>query len=244
MKYKKMLVESGDTITLGPEWQALVSPKDKTKFLKVCGTLAKDAIIHSPLTYTRMVLQKIGVVLTDDQTGYRMAPRVFWKGQVGDNVDRWIKHPEAMRLLYGMDQPEYQALADRRINENAWYIPFVARFSRIFNWMNYFRDTATGKRSLQPAWFGILALFGFITCLFPSRWRETSPLWIPLMLFLGIIFGIGDSLSRYLQPIDWIGVTFVALGLDWLLAWVWRPKSPAEEEVPATNEVAIENAPS
>jgi hypothetical protein len=79
------------------------------------------------------------------------------------------------------------------------------------------------KRTLHPAWFGVLAAFGFLTCLRPRRWRETAPLWLSLVIFLGIIFGIGDALTRYLQPVDWIGVVLVGLGLDWLLGLVWRP---------------------
>ena len=65
-----------------------------------------------------------------------------------------------------------------------------------------------------------------------QRERETAPLWLPLGLYLGIIFGIGDAVSRYLQPVDWIGIIFVGLGLDWLLQCVWRtparvPDTPA-----------------
>jgi len=57
-RYKKMLTESGENPTLGPEWHTLLDDKKKTKFLKVCRDLAVDAIIHNPVTYTRMVFQK------------------------------------------------------------------------------------------------------------------------------------------------------------------------------------------
>jgi hypothetical protein len=84
-------------------------------------------------------------------------------------------------------------------------------------------------RTLHPAWFGLLALFGFLTCLRPSRWRETSPLYLSLGFFLVIIFSIGDSVARYLQPVEWIGIVFVVLGLDWLLGLVWRDTTTVPE---------------
>ncbi|MEP6671073.1 MAG: hypothetical protein ABJF10_18075 [Chthoniobacter sp.] len=223
-RYKKMLNESKDKATLGPEWQALVA--DRKKFLQVCKDLAVDAIEHAPLTYVRMVLQKIGMVFSDDESGWRMAPRGFWKSQLEDNEDRWTRHPDEMKLLYEMDQDAYLALAGQRRAQVEWYEPYVYGFTRAFAWMHTVR---AGTRTLHPAWFGVLALFGFLTCLRPSRWRETSLLWLPLGLYLAIIFGIGDSVVRYLQPIEWVGIIFVALGLDWVLGLVWRSPAPALE---------------
>lgn len=228
-RYKKMLVESGDKTELGPEWQALLKEKKKTKFLQVCRDLSRDAILHSPVTYAGMVLRKIGMVLSDGEAGWMMAPRAFWKGQIEDNKERWEKHANEMKLLYEMDEPAYLAMAEQRRKQVEWYEPWVYRFTHTFSWMKAERDGA-GKRHLHPAWFGLLALFGFLTCLRPSRWRETSPLWLSLGLYLVIIFGIGDAVNRYLQPIEWIGLIFVALGLDWLLGLVWRER-PAGSEV-------------
>ncbi len=239
-RYKKMLVESGEDQTLGPEWAKLLDEsKKKTKFLQVCRDLATDAILHAPVTYAGMVLRKIGIVLSDETTpGMGMSPRFFWAGQLKDNEDRWVRHPDEMQLLYKLNEDGYAQLAKDRRHENAGYLPYVYGFSHVFAWMHHSEKDPAGKRRLYPAWFGMLALFGFLTCLRPRRWRETAPLWLPLGLFLVIIFSIGDSVPRYLQPIDWIGIVLVVLGLDWLLEWIWRPASSAAEtrpvEAPAT----------
>ncbi|MDR3404398.1 MAG: hypothetical protein P4L99_18000 [Chthoniobacter sp.] len=230
-RYKKMLVESKDNPTLGLEWQEMLKERKKTKFLQVCKDLSRDAILHSPFTYARMVLQKIGVVLCEGEGGWLMSPRAFWKGQLDDNEDRWARHPDEMKLLYEMDQDAYLAMAAQRRVQVEWYEPYVFKFGHAFAWMSATREA--GKRTMHPAWFGLLALFGFLTCLRPSRWRETSLLWLPLGLYLGIIFGIGDTVVRYLQPIEWIGLIFVALGLDWVLSLVWRSPAPAAEVPPA-----------
>jgi hypothetical protein len=236
-RYKKMLVESKEPLELGQEWQALLAPKDKKKFLQVCNDLSHEAILHAPFTYARMVLQKIGFVLSDMEAGSGMSPRVFWKGQLADNEERWVRHPDIMQLLYRTDYDGYQALAAERGKRTFLFEPYIYRCASTFAWMRTVRDVQAHKRTLHPAWFGVLALFGFLTCLQPKRWRETAPLWLSLGLFLGIIFGIGDSVVRYLQPVEWIGIIFVALGLDWILQWIWRSPVPAPD-APATPATA------
>ena len=72
----------------------------------------------------------------------------------------------------------------------------------------------------------MLALLGLLTCLRPARFLVTSPLWLPLVIYMGIIFAVGDTVARYLLPVEWIGMVLVALGLDWLLGLVWRTKAP------------------
>lgn len=239
-RYKKMLVASGGNTplelepdatpkeqkktTLGPEWEAMLKERKKTKFLKVCSDLARDAIVHAPFTYAGMVLRKIGMVLSDDDAGWRMAPRAFWKAQLEDNEERWQKRPDEMKMLYELDKDAYLALAEKRRAQVEPYEPGVYRFTHVFTWMRATHDEK-GKHTLHPAWFGLLALFGFFTCLRPKRWRETSLLWLPLGVYLLIIFGIGDSVTRYLQPIEWTGIIFVALGLDWMLGFVWRDEA-------------------
>jgi hypothetical protein len=164
-----------------------------------------------------------------------MVPRYFWKSQLDDNKERWERHPDIMKLLYEMDEPAYQALAAERAQHKEWYEDDVYHFTRTFVWM---RSERAAKRTLHPAWFGVFALFGFLTCLRPSRWRETAPLWLSLVLFLVIIFGIGDAVTRYLQPIEWLGLIFIALGLDWLLGLVWRSPVPAIDAQASPSPVA------
>jgi hypothetical protein len=225
-RYKKMLVKPVEATQLGPEWETMLKEKKKTKFLRVCGDLAGDAILHSPFTYARMVLQKIGMVLCDTKGGWLMSPQEFWKGQLLDNEERWVRYPDQMKMLYEMDKDAYLALAARRQSQVEWYEPAVYNFDHAVAWM---RSSGRKTRTLYPNWSGLLALFGFLTCLRPSRWRETSPLWLSLGLYLVIIYGIGDAVPRYLQPIEWIGLIFVALGLDWLLSLIWRSGPAAAE---------------
>ena len=229
-QYKKMLAESKGDRRLGPVWTKL--REDRAEFSKVARGLAMEGIFSSPVTYSRLVLLKMGMVLSDDNAGDRLIPEDFWREQESNNRERWEKRPKEMELLYERDREAYRALVAERQERRAWYEPYLLKFTKTFVWTRTI-EGENSRRWLEPAWFGLLALLGLMTCLRPSRWRLTSPLWLSLLIYLGIIFSVGDTVARYLQPVDWIGIVFVALGLDWVLGLVWRVKTPAAAEPPA-----------
>ncbi len=208
-KYKKMLSRGKED--LGPEWARLFANPEK--FSRVARDLAFEGIRAAPLDFIRLTLIKIGKTLCDDDAGSRLAPREFWKEQVSNNAKRWEERPAEMKLIYELDRAGYDALVAERKQRHMWYEPYLLHFTMAFEWMQEVRKERIGVR---PTWFGALAFFGLLTCCLPSRFKATSPLWLPLLLYMGIIFAIGDGVSRYLQPIEWIFLIFIALGLDWL----------------------------
>jgi hypothetical protein len=154
------------------------------------------------------------MVLSDDNAGDRLVPEEFWHEQEANNRSRWEEQPQEMELLYELDHEGYNALVAERQQRHAWYEPYLLKFTRAFAWM---RTVKGPPKTLHPTWFGLLALLGFLSCFRPAFWRTTSPLWLSLGLYLGIIFSVGDTVSRYLVPVDWMGMVLVALGLDWSL---------------------------
>jgi hypothetical protein len=203
--------------------------KDKEKFSTVARGLAMEGIFAAPITYTEIVLRKMCMVLSDDNAGDRLVPQEFWKQQEDNNDERWERRPKEMELLYETDVAGYRALVAERRQRTAWYEPWLLKFTRAFAWT---RTISGERKTLAIGWFGALALFGLLTCLRPARWRETSPLWLSLLLYMGLIFAVGDTVSRYLQPVEWIGLIFVALGLDWLLGLLipgWRHRAAPEQ---------------
>jgi hypothetical protein len=231
-RYKKMLVESKGDKRLGPAWSQL--RQDRKEFSKVAKGLAVEGILHAPLTYSYLVLMKMGMVLSDNNAGDRMVPVDFWQEQESNNHSRWENRPTEMELLYELDREGYRALVAERQQRTAWYAPWLPRFTQTFVWTRTIKGT-NGRHWLEPAWFGLLALLGLVSCLRPSCWRETSPLWLSLVTYMGIIFAVGDTVARYLLPVDWIGLVLVALGLDWLLGLVWRVKTPEPVETAAVS---------
>jgi hypothetical protein len=222
-RYKKILAESKGDTRLGPEWTKLRDEHHRQEFSKVAKSLSFDGIFHAPFTYAGLVLRKMCMVLSDDNAGDRLVPEDFWHEQEANNNGRWKERPEEMKLLYEMDHDQYRALVAERQERHAWYEPYLPKFTRAFIWTRT-NEHDKNHRKLQPAWFGLLAMLGLVSCFRPTRWRVTSPLWLSLILYMGIIFSVGDTVSRYLLPVDWIGMVFVALGLDWVLGLVWKVK--------------------
>jgi len=235
-RYKKILSESKGDRRLGPAWTKL--RENRPEFSKVAKGLSFDGILHSPFTYSWLVLRKMCMVLSDDNAGDRLVPHDFWHEQEANNDSRWEDRPKEMELLYEVDHEGYKALVAERQQRHVWYEPYLLKFTQTFVWT---RTLEGGKshRSLRPAWFGLLALLGLVTCLRPSRWRATSPLWLSLVLYMGIIFAVGDTVARYLLPVDWIGMVFVGLGLDWVLGLVWKQKKPEVAEELAPVDAAV-----
>ena len=234
-RYKKLLAESKGDETLGPAWTKL--HKNPQEFAKVAKSLAFDGIFHAPFTYAGLVLRKMCMVLSDDNAGDRLIPEDFWHEQESNNKTRWEDRPKEMELLYEMNHDQYRALVAERQERRAWYEPYLPIFTQTFIWTKT-NEHDKSHRKLEPAWFGLLALLGLVSCFRPTRWRATSPLWLSLILYMGIIFSVGDTVSRYLLPVDWIGMVFVALGLDWVLGLVWTVKSPEPAEAAAPMEAA------
>ena len=209
-RYKKLLSRGKDG--LGDDWAKLFANSEK--FSHVARDLAFEGIRNAPLDFARLTVLKIAKTLADDDAGARLVPEKFWEQQEVNNEKRWRDRPAEMKLIYELDRAGYDALVAERQERHVWYEPYLLRFTQTFLWA---KEIDREVNWVRPAWLGVLAFFGFLTCFLHSRFKATSPLWLPLLLYMGIIFAIGDGVSRYLQPIEWMGMIFIALGVDWLL---------------------------
>jgi hypothetical protein len=70
---------------------------------------------------------------------------------------------------------------------------------------------------LSLTWCGALGLLGVCWCLTLGNLRRTSPLWLPCLCYLGLIYVIGDAVRRYLIPVEWLLFLFAVLGAEWLI---------------------------
>jgi len=122
-----------------------------------------------------------------------------------------------MQLFYRLDEAGY----DRMTGEYAKRIdpakPFLDWIARHFSWLEE-TSVASGRKGLRVQWLGWMTVLGFITCLTPRRFAATLIIWLPMFLYLGTVFAVGDSLDRYLHPVDWINLLLPAVGLDSVLA--------------------------
>jgi len=141
-----------------------------------------------------------------------------------------------MRLIYEMDEPAYNAFVEQRSQRTLWFAKYMVYSDRI-KWL----DTKVGEHGEAPAIhiqiLGWLALLGFAACLLPWRIARSSLLLLPLLIYLFIIYAIGDTVTRYIHPVEWIGFILIPIGLDSVIdgfAFLYRRLRPVPASEPST----------
>ena len=212
--YKKMLGNSREDNALGEDYIKLVS--DRKRFATVAQALAREAVIEHPFQYFVMVCKKIVSAVGDQHVQARLEPKRFWREQGESSRGRWEERPQEMRLIYEMDEPAYNAFVAQRAERTLWFAKYTKDFDRL-KWI----DTKVGERGTSPRIhiqiMGWLALLGFAAALLPGRFTRSTLLLLPLFLYLFIIYAIGDTVTRYIHPVEWIGFILIAIGLDTVL---------------------------
>ena len=214
MLYKKMLAGAHADGELGPEYASLA--EDTKRFSKFAKTLGTEAVLAHPVQYAKLVAEKILVAGSGRDHDVRLIPKTFWSDQADSSGHRWEKRPREMALLYEMDKAAYDALAAERARRTVWFEPLVAWFSRV-QWVQAAPGPPGGAARIRLAALGWLAALGLAGALVPGRFVRSSILWLPLLVYVGIIFAVGDRLSRYFEPIEWALFVLIAIGLDVVL---------------------------
>jgi hypothetical protein len=142
-----------------------------------------------------------------------------------------------MALLYETDEAGYDKLVAERAQRTAWFEPYVRWVSKI-HWVSA-EPGAIGQRpSIGLTALGWLAVLGLVGALVPGRFARTSILWLPILLYIPLVFAVGDRVSRYYHPLEWAMFALIAIGLDTLLdalTALWKRGRPAI----ATNTAAV-----
>jgi len=223
-EYKKP-ISSRDPAKVGPVWAELTT---KPEFSKVCGDLAKGGILEHPVTFTQLMFTKIGISFATGAHAHRFAPEAYWEKQGEINREIWQRSRKDAQVFYRMDQTETDQLAKERAKRTSWLKPLAEFIQRRFVFLYDNEDPATKKHWLSLGWMGALALFGLLVCLTPRRFVATSILWLPTVLCLITVFAIGDRHAQYVQPIEWVLIVWMAIGLDAMImpiSAVWRSGS-------------------
>jgi len=237
--YKKMLSNNREDNALGEHYIKFVS--DRKRFATVAQALARDAVIAHPFQYFVMVCKKILSAVGDQHVQARLEPERFWKEQGESSRGRWDERPEEMRLIYEMDEPAYNAFVEERSHRTLWFTKYTKDFDKL-KWL----DTKVGKRGESPQthlqFMGWLALLGFAATLLPSRFVRGSLLWLPVLLYLFIIYAIGDTVTRYIHPVEWTAFILIAIGLDSVIdafAFLYRRVRPAPVSAASSPTTAV-----
>ena len=207
-RYKKIL--NGSRPEIGAEWQALAKNKDLYK--KVATRLALEGVISHPLEYAHLVLRKIAAA-ADNMAPGKISPEAFWAAQEHNNAER-MKRSGELELVYGMSIDDYKRLVAERRTATTWLASAVDKLSDSFNWTKY-RSGAPGQDpDINLTLLGWLLALGLVACLAPRHFVCRALLWFPVAIYLFAIFGVGDTVRRYMHPVEWVGLVIIAIGLD------------------------------
>ena len=235
--FKKRLSDTRPTGRLGPEYAEF--SRDAARFTRVASALGREAVLAHPREYARLVMQKALVAGSSRDHDKRLVPAGFWADQQESSDDRWQDRPKEMAVIYEMDEPAYRALVAERSKRTLWFEPLVRWFEHI-QWVNAEPGPPGAAPRLGLAPLGWLLALGVAGALVPGRFARTSILWLPLLLYVAIVFAVGDRVSRYFQPIEWAMFALIAIGLDVVLdalAAAWKSvRPPTAAPLPATSD--------
>ena len=241
--YKKTLNSTDRSNSLGQEWVRLC--KDPVMYGKVAGSLAVEAVLSAPGTYAGMVTRKILLAFSNEQVS-AFAPARFWKKQEELNRDRWEERRRELELLYNTDRAGYDRMAAEGAAKRFWVSDWESRFKKLLSWTLYEPGVEGGAPRIRPTWMGGLVALGLLASLRRVWWRGAALVWVPAVFYLVLTYAVGDSIPRYVHPVEWCGMVLMALGgesvLD-ALGWAWRavagrkssePRSALPEKLPVS----------
>lgn len=238
LRYKKLLANSKSYIEVtkgrqyastGPEWPGLV--KRKKEYEKVCGAFAKEALLANPLQFLYFSSIKAACSLADDEIiGLtHLEPVRFWDSQARRNAERDAEMPQFLPLVYeARDGAFDQLAAARKARANTPDLamnPVLKLHARVL----WFRETVKdGIGQVKWTWAGLLGLCGIAASISGGRFAASFPANCALALSLAACYGVGDRISRYVLPVEWITWMLPVLALatvwQWLKARVERQR--------------------
>jgi len=208
--YKKPISDD-DPTKVSPVWASLTSREKE--FYLVSRDLARGAILEHPFLFAKLTLTKIAIAFAHcNEVDTDMDPVAFWRDQQIESNQQWAGYAPQLRLFYRMNQPEYEKMVLERQTRHNSATPVVKAVTDHLTWLRENRDLATGKYWLSVGWLAILGPLAFLFCL--GRFRATSVLWLPTILYIGTVYAIGDRKGSYLQPVEWALLVLIAIGLD------------------------------
>ena len=236
--YKKTLNSTDPANPLGSGWVSLC--RDTSAYSRVAGGLAVEAVCSAPLTYAGMVSRKILLALSNEQFS-AFSPARFWQKQEELNRERWTRKARELELLYGTDRAGYDRLVAEGARGRFWLAEWESRIKKLLAWTVYEPGEAGVAPRIRPTWMGVLAVLGMVGSLRRGVRRGAALVWVPALFYLGLTYAVGDSIPRYLHPVEWCGMVLMAVGADsvleagvrlWRGMGVGRPSDPGSAVKP------------
>lgn len=212
--YKKALGDRDPSSAMGPEWVRLL--RDRARAARAMRDLALEGILSHPVTFARFWWKKVAMSGSGAVSMSCFDPRTFWSDQAEKNRNRWETRPKELELLYGLERAAWPDFAARRqarpaftgVADRILQILLNCRVSREIT----VSDNSPSLLAITP--MGLLVLGGLALCGLPSWFRKRLPLWLPALCYLALVYAVGDTVCRYLLPVDALFLTLAAIALE------------------------------
>jgi hypothetical protein len=217
--YKKALGQKqadAERAMFGPVWSKLV--RNRPLYNQVLGDLTKETVLRHPFKVTYLMGKKLAIALTRPGNKEDFEPAVYWEGQEEINRGRWADTPYEMELLYRVTEAEWPAfVAERRSRVNRLPTALMGMVDevRVLR-LEHKPKTEEAAMPIRLTVFGWLALAGVAGLCTPRRWKSGLFLLLPMVIYLMLVYGIGDIIPRYLVAVDWMILLLMVLGADTL----------------------------
>ena len=142
------------------------------------------------------------------------SPEKFWKSQTLESANRLGRPKNQINLIYGLDTDSYQRMVEERRQRTTWMAPWMERLARVTPWTRYRERGVAESPDIKLTALGWCLALGVFACFLPGHFVCRTLLWMPVALYLLGTFGVGDSLGRYLYPVEWVGIVLIVIGLD------------------------------
>ena len=221
--YKKRLYSSSPEI-IGPDWVEL---KDQNqRFSKVSRSFWVDGVIRQPFQFAGMTLKTMLIALSGSILNPRLDPARFWHHQESKISKRWTKDPVYFNRLFGESRESFNPSRLKSNGRHSFMFPMIFGVDRHLRWLGRSPSpslSGAGSKgdfpSFVPRPLGLMAGLGMVFGVACSRRNlQCLALFLPLAIYMFGTFAIGDAVTRYLQPVEWIGFVFAGVFLDRLIA--------------------------
>lgn len=212
-RFKKILNKT-DPKYVHPDWSNLL--KKRRKYPAVVHQLATEAIRKNPGKFLQYSLTTFAIAAAGDGVNYRFQPPNFWREQIRNAENKWRNDPSYLTLAFRVDRPQFDQIAAQGGQKTYSLVAF-------HHWVdNLLRPLGVqpGKKGLDSFFlrpFGLLIALGFLRSLRPGLIRRAALLLLPSGIYLFAVFAVGDAVSRYLHPVEWVAFLLAMLAIEALL---------------------------
>lgn len=229
--YKKRLNKKDEKTTFNSKWAELV--RKKSLYQSVMRAFWTDAVLRNPVQMFQFTLLKIQIAASRFSRIEQFSPNSYWrvhqralnKHRIQKNLSNREYFKQRLAIPFGVNYDEYTNIAKVGKTKAFPGFPVVNWVNAKLSWMGRSEKTdstsAGGKEtfpSLRLKPLGYFSSLGVISGLLLSPKRlKVIALLIPSGLYIAGSFTVGDALSRYLQPVEWIGFVFVGVFIDTII---------------------------